>query len=853
MPFTLYDLQKKCETLSDNLKNFKQKLTPDQSKASDEKIKMIEDGVVEIRKALSKPSRLGLVGQVAAGKTRLLETLLGSVGGILSQNVGAGATTGNIVEYFVSEASETQNETTFDNWRVRFMDKIRIDEIFALYFNAFVEASLRSTTLKEELDKLRKIRAQRAGYSHFGYWNEILKWAVDVYNNQTLEDSTRLLALETYRIAGVVSQAQSWFGKEVVVSEEQALQLMTFPNVQKTTTNLKYDGFVVIPSFPDSAKNPTENNLNAEALKAFFNIVHKISVDVKVPRKVFETYSKYGNSYCFVDCPGYGAARSPIRDRILCFAELQDVDAVLVLLDSRNPGHRCDFFDQAEQRWGLVEAHKRAIVVLNKFDSLQIKPGSEVSEAFKALLSSETPVSDDKVLDSLESPLKQPYTYALKHVKSGDPKRIVFFSSVAYVGSRKHKDGVSLGVAKEMERYSEPNWSGKQECDDWNVVASKMDKQTEFRSLLQDFALDGGGSRLINAFGSLLNQYGQTSQLERLTRDLERLDSIFKSLQPQDTFSTPPVGGSQSDLCPKEQEIALNNLDQLLKFVGSKDIETFDNLLFNEIKLAKEKARDYLVDEIAKWSAWKALMNTCDKSFLVGSNAVRISLPKDTNYFVSDFLGTISIIYKAVLDSLESKVAKAFEKFEKDFADWDNVQIENLKRTFEAHKGIVENSDLHTEKSQEWFDKPLIGSMTMLLDFNEIRSRVERAINIPNKTVPNEEFEESKFSEYYPLQHGSQPLVFAWNNDVICKAKESKVSCEDLRHFACVMQIRQAFFNAISQFVKNAFDTAYYVILQYLYELFCEYGINFAKLLDDLKGSVVVFPPKGPTGSTLKF
>jgi hypothetical protein len=83
-------------------------------------LKVVITDTDKLVKEARQPSRIGLVGAFTAGKTRVVETLLG-LAGRFGNLVDEKPTSGNIAEFELRAAAVER--ATVDQWRVEFMDE----------------------------------------------------------------------------------------------------------------------------------------------------------------------------------------------------------------------------------------------------------------------------------------------------------------------------------------------------------------------------------------------------------------------------------------------------------------------------------------------------------------------------------------------------------------------------------------------------------------------------------------------------------------------------------------------------------------------------------------------------------
>ncbi len=854
------DLTQECRQLLDVIAQEKESLNNDTfPKKIMNEMTEIENSVRRIWEEISQPSRLGLVGQVSAGKTRMLETLLGCVGSILSENVGPGATTGNIVEYTITCGD--MKSTTFDSWKVQIMDRDRIAALFEEYFRKIENTINKNDDEHQQfLVSLQDIMNQKDSISENDYWNDIDRWAIDVYNKARFK-TLNPIVLEMHRIAGTAAAASVWLGKELSVSEKQAFSVMTLSNNHSAPQSLEKQLFNNIPDFG----TPIEE-IKPDVFRIFFPIIHKIRVNVRVPAEIFKMYEKYGNSLQVIDCPGYGASGSSVRDQTLCFIELDDIDSILVLLDSKNPGQETKYFEDAQRKWGQV-AREKTVVVLNKFDLLQISQDSNVAEAFKQLRQKEK-IEEEELLQVLASPLQQPYTYALEHVAGKNPEKLVFFSSSAFIGKKYHAFKPIMYAQREWLDKNCPNdsYEGLKECELWQSVVQCMSDTSPLSALLRDFAEDGGGARLVKTFGEHLIHFGNNNQQTRLHEDIERQKRKWENFKKRLEEEKQSVLTASQDLkecgeCKltfRQMKEILDKFKLLMETIcrdTSKLVKTFESELF----YAKNYYNTNVIDEIGQWPIWEALFRTISDTtnycVPIQSNEKQyvdeeMRIPDTTDAFEERFTNVLqSELENIMTETLPGIILYAFEEYGiEQKKTWGDEQFQKLKKTFENISSAIpeEFKSLPFNLLDSWLESPSIATMNVLFPIHEkIEKDIRSDYNLTNTGTKNK-MEDNKdntgYSKYYPLQHGEKPRYFAWSSRVQEKVGSHNPPAPNHRHLAAVIQIRQAFFEGSVFFIESVFDEIKFRFLN-----------SFTKQCLDLKDNVGIlerkFEEHQPTGT----
>ena len=216
------------------------------------------------------------------------------------------------------------------------------------------------------------------------------------------------------------------------------------------------------------------------------------------------------------------------------------------------------------------------------------------------------------------------------------------------------------------------------------------------------------------------------------------------------------------------------------------------------------------IEAVASWKSWTFLFRRLeDTDFLVPIN--KDGVPQKTSDFEKDFIKVISKITDAVLRSFEKLLNDSFDDFSKKYQEkWNDCQITHLKQTFALVRDKLEK---FPERVGCWLENPLISEMTKLYDIGSLKKELSQRFPL---NVSLETFDESGYSRYYRLQHGDKPLFFAWTEEVQSVAQEAGVVTRDQRHLMGVVQIRQAFFDAVTLFIDDLYSDVRYQLVKYL-------------------------------------
>lgn len=495
----------------------------------------------------SKPARLCLTGRFSSGKTTVAAMLLGA-GGKLP--VAENPTTGNIVEFTLHRADEDLPETRLRNWRVRIVDREAAEQILSsLLRNG---ASLMEKYGKGDREQLRRAQ-DRQSPTH---WIDAVNWAIAIRKSEPVRE-LRAVAFEIYRFAKVFEQLLTHAGKVFAVTEEQAHRLMTLD----FDPNQVYDcELQTLPTLSAKGRDLAFESMTEGDLRAVFPTICKILVDVDLSDAVANLISTDRQlNFQLVDCAGFNADGSSIRDSTICSVELRNVDAVLAVIDGRIPGDNLDWISEFTRTWGL-DAKTRVLTAVNRFDQLPLQ--QEMSR-LTALAASDEPLSLGELRQACANTFFVLLEAAERTVLDGDLSRVVIMSSMAGI-DHQLRAGLSLGTAEFIrDKIESQNRGWRGPCELWGKIGERLRKgaTTDFErkvaKLLLDFSEDGAGNRLRSALVSHIRHRGDQGKGDRLAKEWSQFRMTHAELEKMlGNVSAAPVHDSDLPLADAAERVA---------------------------------------------------------------------------------------------------------------------------------------------------------------------------------------------------------------------------------------------------------------------------------------------------------
>jgi hypothetical protein len=486
-----------------------------------ENINHHERDLMRLQSEQSKPARLCLTGRFSSGKTTVAGVLLGACGKLPAAE---NPTTGNIVEFTLHRAGADLQETRLRDWRVRIVDRETAEQILAgLLRNG---AALVERYGMGDREQLRRAQDRRSPT----HWIDAVNWAIAIRQSEHNRE-LRAVAFEIYRFAKVFEQLLTHAGKVFSVSEEQARRLMTLDFDPKLVFECELH---TLPTLSPKGRELAFDSMTEGDLRAVFPAICKILIDVDLPEAVANLISPDPQmNFQIVDCAGFNADGSSIRDSTICSVELRNVDAVLAVIDGRIPGDNLDWIGEFTRTWGL-DARSRVLTAVNRFDQL---PLHLELPRLTALAASEEPLRLEELRKVCASTVFVLLEAAGQTLLDGDLSRAVLMSSMACI-DHQLSAGLRLGTTEFLSQTIESgdrDWRAR--CELWGKIGERLrkgattDAERTVAKLLLDFSQDGGGNRLRNSLVSHIRGKGGVDRSGRLEKEWKQFRITHAELQ----------------------------------------------------------------------------------------------------------------------------------------------------------------------------------------------------------------------------------------------------------------------------------------------------------------------------------
>ncbi|MBO1330890.1 dynamin family protein [Streptomyces sp. VRA16 Mangrove soil] len=488
------------------------------------------DALRAARESAGEPFGVGLVGELSAGKSLLLGTLLG-LPELLP--VGDEAVTGNVTVVHAGPAPADQGsrqkavhvEYFTEEQAAEYLRHLR-DELGAHAAQAGLDQHL--------LDTLRRIRLDSP-------------------------DCAELVAFRDVHLGGELArQLAGTLGELRLV--EQALARAARSGRRLLGARFELDdrlaGAAVVLPGPEggAAVDPRTQGgaMDMELLRATMPLVRRVVRHVEVDRAVWDLTDFPGGALRLFDFPGLNSAFSAVRDQYVCAAELRSVHTVLILL--KTTGGATDTPERLVRMWhGARRAdglENSVLAAVSRFHELP------VSQALlKPLTDEPGPLTRDPVLDTVPL-LRELLAGAERLVAPGRADRVVLTSAIRALATSRLLAG--LGPEFRRARHFDTQLPlAEARAGLWRDIGERLERDDvggPLGGMLTAFAADGGLGRLRRALLDHVTEHGVALRLAQLDgrrrQAAEALRELYGALGaggpgPADAFH--PGGSARAD------------------------------------------------------------------------------------------------------------------------------------------------------------------------------------------------------------------------------------------------------------------------------------------------------------------
>jgi hypothetical protein len=597
---------------------------------------------LEAIEAASSPVKIGLVGEFNAGKTLLLGSLIGYGDGLPVQPY---PTTGNITWLRFRPVEELQT-TRFVQYRIEYLSLKGIEDCLE---EMLVAARSRGTAAGLDANLLQEL--QRFQARDPGVWNPLLDWCKNTWQ-RSHNVLLRLLIRELVAFARAYLSCGLFCKKPSVylLAPEIASVGLSLPAMAGDIQQLGFEELpAALPAMTELPETLTEIHLQIT-----FPLIKRIEIEVEISRKIWDI-SGMGLSTEFVllDFPGLGAADSGVRDTYLCRRELNDVQTVLILLNSINPGgiEGANFFNLLQSDRPGVNLRDQILVGLGRFDQLPLGAAGEnkllemtadLEEIGGALAEDALDildVLDDKPIIKLTEAELFKQLRVLKTSIDGalnlatEPKKIFLLSPMLALAKLSERfNAIRVGSDGFVENLPADSEPARKFAKLWGKIAEKLkqhDPKSHMLPWLTDFVLDGGVGVLRERLSKHVEEFGLQQLFDHVRRKVDALArelARFAALVPPREPEKPVV--VEVPLVPAE---ILQRLRRILGELTRKYTNLIFKLTNNPPELEVERdgvlvgvnqvVESECIYQVCEWNEWNSLFENSHNNRLVEHSA----------------------------------------------------------------------------------------------------------------------------------------------------------------------------------------------------------------------------------------
>ncbi|MGW6057764.1 hypothetical protein [Streptomyces sp. NPDC055189] len=541
------------------------------------------------------PLSIGVVGEFSAGKSLLIEALLG-LPGLLS--VSDVATTGNVTAIHVGQAAGGERESSLKGRAVVYCTRAEVTELMTHLHHRLVELA----TLEGSPDqRSAALGAARPGP---GDWEPLVEWCGRYGSG--LGTKMSAVAAEVGLLHTAYEAGAPMLGRRYDLSEAQAKRAMSLPDVK-----LEEGG--------ESLARPAGeegHGIPDDILAVCVPLIRRVELRVQVPPGIWDLAG--AGALTLMDFPGLNSPESGERDRFLSRRELRDIHTVLVLMNGqRGPvANEQDFFDMlreptadGRERKSDKVLRESLLVAGGRFDQMPVDP--PVLKA--ALLDSPERLKEQRLRGRPDTAvLDKIVKGAHRLLPAGQSKQLMLVSAMVGLDQLSRTSSVRLDESLRA-RLRAGAEARSQITELWAKVAARLeadDPGSPLSKALGEFADDGGLGLLRRQLTGHAEEYGGLIRSEAVRRRAGAVDRMRVALVAREKEAHP------EEKYPPEYREIQRTLDETRRSLG----DLRDSLVVGMGPgnvWADEEFRRYIDGEaatmVAGWPLWKELFAAVDR------------------------------------------------------------------------------------------------------------------------------------------------------------------------------------------------------------------------------------------------
>ncbi|WP_189780468.1 hypothetical protein [Streptomyces capitiformicae] len=559
------------------------------------------------------PLSVGVVGEFSAGKSLLIETLLG-LPGLLS--VSDVATTGNVTSLHVTQLPGDEASSVLDGRAVVYCTAAETSELMAHLHSRLVELARLEEGLGDQW--LGELRAATPGPGAGG-WEALAAWCRK-HGAGVSGTKMRSVAEEVGLVQAAYERGAPLLGRRYELSDAQAKRAMSLPGVrlgEKGGGRAGPDTGADSEAYGQAVGGPGQR-IPDDVLAACVPLIRRVELRVRVPRRVWDLRDI--GALTLLDFPGLNSPQSGERDRFLSRRELRDIHTVLVLMNAqRGPvSSEQDFFDMlreptadGRERRSDEVLRESLLVAGGRFDQMPVEP-----EVLSELLGSAPEPLTERRLRGLPGTavLDEVVEAAQRLLPPGQRKQLVLVSAMAGLAAL-HRSG-----AVELDESTRARLRPGTEADRltritelWGKIADRLAEDqpgAPLSRVLREFAKDGGLGLLREQLVRHAAEHGGAIRRDAVRRragavDRMRLALIAAERAAHPEAEYPPAFREMRQALDDTRRLLTDLRDTLVLGLGPGTVQADDAL--------RRRVADEAATLVAGWPEWKELFAAVDR------------------------------------------------------------------------------------------------------------------------------------------------------------------------------------------------------------------------------------------------
>jgi hypothetical protein len=329
-------------------------------------VTQIDEAVQKVVQSAASPVRIGVVGQFDAGKTLLLGSIMGYGDALPVSSV---PTTGNITALrFVQHGDSKPKTTEVGPFHIEYLSRSGVQDCLA---HMLEEAARRAQAARLPDERLREL--ERLELDRPDLWEALEGWCKGAWAEANQNPSLLYLLAELARFSRCYTaygtlMCGKTFSDVAADIAQRGLTLTSAP----APDDIRQQRFDELPPPPQKLSTEPES-LTAELLRDTFSLIRRCTVQIRVSKSIWNLSALSGeNELVLLDFPGLGADSSGVRDRYLCIRELEEVQTILILLNSVLPGAGgvLEIYDMMQRK--RRDLSDSILVGVGRFDQLPL-------------------------------------------------------------------------------------------------------------------------------------------------------------------------------------------------------------------------------------------------------------------------------------------------------------------------------------------------------------------------------------------------------------------------------------------------------------------------------------------------